>query len=150
MAFIARRGVSLLKPGLNEEEINDLTQNYINCIVFLRVCEDRDLEAYETLWSLAQKQDYRALVQTLQASDRKYDSGLFALDHIAELISNDNSAIWEIINQLYFPQSTYSFAVFSSDILGSIYEIFLSEKSKLAPTARPKFALKRNISIAMW
>ncbi|MHB9326819.1 Eco57I restriction-modification methylase domain-containing protein [Phytobacter ursingii] len=131
-----------LKPDLNEEDLNDLTQNYINCIVFLRVCEDRDLEAYETLWSLAQKHDYRALVQTLQASDRKYDSGLFALDHIEELISNDNSAIWEIINQLYFPQSTYSFAVFSSDILGSIYEIFLSEKIKISsngiPEIRPK------------
>jgi hypothetical protein len=29
---------------------------------------------------------------------------------------------------LYFPESTYSFSVFSSDILGNIYEIFLGEQ----------------------
>jgi type I restriction-modification system DNA methylase subunit len=35
---------------------------------------------------------------------------------------------WVIIKELYFPESPYSFSVFASDILGSIYEIFLSEK----------------------
>ncbi|MBY0486012.1 MAG: Eco57I restriction-modification methylase domain-containing protein, partial [Flavobacteriaceae bacterium] len=30
--------------------------------------------------------------------------------------------------QLYYPESPYSFAVFSSDVLGTIYEIFLSEQ----------------------
>lgn len=131
-----------LKPDLSAEALNDLTQNYINCIVFLRVCEDRDLEAYETLWSLAQKADYPALVKTLRASDKKYDSGLFALEYIDELIGNENSAIREIINQLYFPQSTYSFAVFSSDILGSIYEIFLSEKIVIGPDGTPEMRPK--------
>jgi hypothetical protein len=29
---------------------------------------------------------------------------------------------------IYYPESPYSFSVFSSDVLGSIYEIFLSEK----------------------
>ncbi|WP_157997467.1 Eco57I restriction-modification methylase domain-containing protein, partial [Escherichia coli] len=47
------------------------------------------------------------------------------------LLSNANSCIWSIIEQLYFPQSTYSFSVFSSDILGNIYEIFLSEKVRI-------------------
>jgi hypothetical protein len=29
---------------------------------------------------------------------------------------------------LYYPESPYSFSVFSSDILGDIYEIYLAEK----------------------
>lgn len=120
-----------IKPELNEEELNDLTQNYINCIVFLRVCEDRDLEEYETLYHFAQKKDYQSLVNKLQASDRKYNSGVFSLSYINELINNKQSCIWLIIEQLYFPQSTYSFSVFSSDILGNIYEVFLSEKVRL-------------------
>ena len=33
--------------------------------------------------------------------------------------------------QLYFPESTYSFSVFASDILGDIYEVFLSEQLKI-------------------
>ena len=120
-----------IKKELNEEKLNDLTQNYINSIVFLRVCEDRDLEEYETLHHYAQKKDYRALVARLKKSDKKYNSGLFSLEYIEELINNAESSIWTIIEQLYFPQSTYSFAVFSSDVLGNIYEVFLSERIRI-------------------
>jgi hypothetical protein len=117
-----------IKKELTEESLNDLAQNYINSIVFLRVCEDRDLEEYETLYHFAQEKDFNALVKKLKTSDKKYNSGLFSLEYVDELISNADSCIWSIIEQLYFPQSTYSFSVFSSDILGNIYEIFLSEK----------------------
>ncbi|HHX8576262.1 TPA: Eco57I restriction-modification methylase domain-containing protein [Vibrio alginolyticus] len=120
-----------IKKELSEEELNDLVQNYINSIVFLRVCEDRDLEDYETLYHFAQAKDFQSLVNKLESSDKKYNSGLFALAYIDELINNADSCIWSIIEQLYFPQSTYSFSVFSSDILGNIYEIFLSEKVRV-------------------
>lgn len=117
-----------IKKELTDENLNDLVQNYINSIVFLRVCEDRDLEEYETLYHFAKEKDFNSLVIKLKKSDKKYNSGLFSLSYIDELINNDNSCIWSIIKQLYFPQSTYSFSVFSSDILGNIYEVFLSEK----------------------
>ncbi|MFA1571899.1 Eco57I restriction-modification methylase domain-containing protein [Vibrio tasmaniensis 1F-187] len=120
-----------IKSKLSEENLNDLAQNYINSIVFLRVCEDRDLEEYETLYHFAQEKDFKSLVNKLKTSDKKYNSGLFALEYIDELINNTKSCIWSIIEQLYFPQSTYSFSVFSSDILGNIYEIFLSEKVRV-------------------
>ncbi|ENM5771824.1 Eco57I restriction-modification methylase domain-containing protein [Vibrio parahaemolyticus] len=120
-----------IKKELSEEELNDLVQNYINSIVFLRVCEDRDLEDYETLYHFAQSKDFQSLVNKLKSSDKRYNSGLFALAYIDELINNADSCIWSIIEQLYFPQSTYSFSVFSSDILGNIYEIFLSEKVRI-------------------
>ena len=45
-----------------------------------------------------------------------------------EIIGNVSSSFWSIIRELYFPQSPYSFAVLSSDILGKIYEIFLSQR----------------------
>ncbi|AXV64187.1 adenine methyltransferase [Pseudoalteromonas lipolytica] len=117
-----------IKTEISDLELNDLTQSYVNSIVFLRVCEDRSLEEFESLLSLSNEKDYAALVKLLHSADKKYNSGLFDLPYIDELISDKNSYIWEIIEQLYFPQSTYSFSVFSSDILGSIYEIFLAEK----------------------
>ncbi|WP_387465861.1 Eco57I restriction-modification methylase domain-containing protein [Photorhabdus sp. RM323S] len=120
-----------IKKELNEEKLNDLIQKYINSIVFLRVCEDRDLEDYETLYHYAEKKDYKSLVSKLHDADKKYNSGLFALEHIDELINNKESSIWTIIKQLYFPQSTYSFSVFSSDILGNIYEVFFGEKVRI-------------------
>ncbi|MFW1954492.1 Eco57I restriction-modification methylase domain-containing protein [Acinetobacter guillouiae] len=121
-----------IKPELNEEQLNDLTQDYINSIVFLRVCEDRELEDYETLYYLAKNKDFESLVHKLKKSDKKYNSGLFSLSYINQLINNQKSYIWTIIEQLYFPQSTYSFSVFSSDILGNIYEVFLSEKIRIS------------------
>lgn len=120
-----------IKNELSEEKLNDLAQNYINSIVFLRVCEDRDLEAYETLYYFAKKKDFQSLVKKLKLSDKKYNSGLFTLEYIDELLNNSISCIWSIIEQLYFPHSTYSFSVFSSDILGDIYEIFLSNKIRI-------------------
>ena len=117
-----------IKPDMSDLELNDLTQLYINSIVFLRVCEDRDLEEYETLFSFAENEDYQSLINKLQDSDKKYNSGLFNLKHINDFISDRNSYIWTIIKQLYYPESTYSFSVFSSEILGNIYEIFLGEK----------------------
>ena len=117
-----------IKPNISDLELNDLIQLYINSIVFLRVCEDRDLEEYETLFSFAEQEDYSSLITKLNNSDNKYNSGLFSLKYIDEFISDKNSYIWTIIKQLYYPESSYSFSVFSSDILGNIYEIFLGEK----------------------
>jgi Eco57I restriction-modification methylase len=124
---LAKNFISI-KPEIDDVELNDLTQSYINSIVFLRVCEDRDLEEYETLFSYAKNDDYRALISKLLDADKKYNSGLFDLPYINEFISDKNSYIFSIIYKLYFPESSYSFSVFSSDILGNIYEIFLGEK----------------------
>ncbi|WP_419764398.1 MAG: Eco57I restriction-modification methylase domain-containing protein [Arcobacter sp.] len=116
------------KRNLTIEELNDIVQSYINSIVFLRVCEDRDLETYKTLLNYADKNDFNSLINKFKESDKKYNAGLFNLDFVDEIISNNSSSFWAIIKQLYFPESTYSFSVFASDILGSIYEIFLAEQ----------------------
>lgn len=116
------------KQDLTIEELNDIVQSYINSIVFLRVCEDRDLETYKTLLNYADKNDFNSLINKFKESDKKYNAGLFNLDFVDEIISNNSSSFWAIIKQLYFPESTYSFSVFASDILGSIYEIFLAEQ----------------------
>lgn len=119
-----------IKPNLDDVALNDIVQSYINSIVFLRVCEDRNLEDYETLYYLSVSKNYKGLLQRLKIADQRYNSGLFKLEHIDEFFKNENSIIWEIIKQLYFPESIYSFSVFSSDILGNIYEVFLSKKIK--------------------
>ncbi|CAA0214282.1 Adenine-specific methyltransferase activity Eco57IA [Tenacibaculum maritimum] len=119
------------KPGIIEEELNDIVQRYINSIIFLRVCEDRNIETYKTLLSYADKEDFNAFINKFKEADKNYNAGLFNHPLIEEIISNNSSAFWTIIKQLYFPESSYSFAVFSSDILGNIYEIFLGEQLKI-------------------
>jgi len=116
------------KSELGDHELNDIVQSYINSIIFLRVCEDRNLETYKTLLNFADEEDFSSLIAKFEESDRKYNAGLFNHPLTKEVISNNSSVFWVIIKQLYFPESTYSFSVFSSDILGNIYEIFLSEQ----------------------
>ncbi len=116
------------KPTISIEELNDIVQSYINSIIFLRVCEDRNLETYKTLLTFADKNDFNSLIKKFKEADRKYNAGLFNHPLTDEIISNNSSGFWTIIEHLYFPESSYSFSVFSSDILGNIYEIFLGEQ----------------------
>ncbi len=118
-------------PEIDEFQLNDIVQSYINSIVFLRVCEDRNLEVYKTLLSLAENENFSSLVEKFRLSDIKYNAGLFSQPLSNEIISDNSSVFWRIIKQLYFPESSYSFSVFSSDILGHIYEIFLGEQLKI-------------------
>ncbi len=115
-------------PGIDEQQLNDIVQSYLNRILFLRVCEDRDLVVYQSLLSAANTSDFKALLKQFEVADKRYNSGLFDQLLKDQIIENVSSVFWTIIKQLYYPQSAYSFSVFSSDILGSIYEIFLSEK----------------------
>jgi len=116
------------KPDITIEELNDIVQSYINSIIFLRVCEDRNLETYKTLLNFADKNDFNSLIKKFKEADKKYNAGLFNHPLTDEIISDNSSAFWTIIEHLYFPESSYSFSVFSSDILGNIYEIFLGEQ----------------------
>lgn len=116
------------KPEFNNTYLNDLVQSYLNSIIFLRVCEDRDLEVYKTLLEYATNKDYQALIDKFIGADRKYNAGLFSHDMVEDVIKDNSSVFWTIIQELYQPKSKYSFSVFASDILGSIYEIFLAEQ----------------------
>ncbi len=109
-------------------ELNDTVHRYLNSIIFLRVCEDRNLEEYQSLLKMATEKDFDALINKFVESDKKYNSGLFDHQLVEEVVKNNCSAFWAIIQQLYFPESTYSFSVFGSDILGNIYEIFIGQQ----------------------
>ncbi len=116
------------EPNIDEQQLNDIVQNYLNRILFLRVCEDRNLEDYQTLLKFANTNDFKALIKKFQDADKRYNSGLFDQLLKDKIVENISSVFWTIIKHLYYPESPYSFSVFSSDVLGSIYEIFLSEK----------------------
>ena len=116
------------EPKIDEQQLNDVVQSYLNRVLFFRVCEDRNLEDYQTLLKFANANDFKALIKKFKQADKRYNSGLFDQLLKDKIVENVSSVFWTIIKQLYYPESPYSFSVFSSDILGSIYEIFLSEK----------------------
>ncbi|MCD4746181.1 MAG: Eco57I restriction-modification methylase domain-containing protein [Bacteroidales bacterium] len=116
------------KPKIDEQQLNDVVQSYLNRVLFLRVCEDRNLEDYQTLLKFANTNDFKALIKKFEQADKRYNSGLFDQLLKDKIVENISSVFWSIIRQLYYPESPYSFSVFSSDVLGNIYEIFISEK----------------------
>ena len=115
-------------PDLEIDYLGDIVQSYINKILFLRVCEDRNIETYQRLLTIADHNSHKELVAKFKEADNKYNSGLFEELISEDVIGNISSSFWMIIRQLYFPERPYSFTVLSSDILGRIYEIFLAEK----------------------
>ena len=117
-----------IKSDIDIDFLGDIVQSYINKILFLRVCEDRNIETYQVLLHIADHDNYAGLIAKFREADNKYNSGLFGELLSEDIIGNISSSFWTIIRQLYYPESPYSFTVLSSDILGRIYEIFLAQK----------------------
>lgn len=113
--------------GLDSEDINFLIQRLINRIIFLRICEDRTIEKFETLKNI---QDYSGLKQLFQQSDKRFNSGLFDFieDTLSLNITIDSDVLIEIFNELYYPLSPYDFTVVDPTILSQIYERFLGSR----------------------
>lgn len=109
---------------LGSEDINFLIQRLLNRIIFLRICEDRTIEKFETLKNI---QSYDELKALFRLSDKKYNSGLFDFieDNLSLNIQIDSEVLIEIFNELYYPLSPYDFTVVDPTILSQIYEKFL-------------------------
>ena len=110
------------------EAINYETQEIINQIIFLRICEDRNLPIYQKLNIIIEDTPSKLkndLQNIILRANKKYNSGLFKNYEL--MTSIDDSILKDIIRSLYYPVSPYDFSVISSNLLGDIYEIFLSE-----------------------
>ena len=125
------------KNKLKIHELNKAVQTLLDRIIFLRICEDRNIEDWQQLYKIASKNDiYRELLFLFDLSDKKYNSGLFSQKHdsLMRNILLDDDTLKKIILDLYPPNSEYNFAVLSVDILGSIYEKFLGKIITLTPS----------------
>jgi hypothetical protein len=145
--LLLARNIALRNISLTQEEINSAVQLIIDRIIFLRICEDRGIEQYETLHHLTEGEGiYPRLCAQFQRADEKYNSGLF---HFAEeagrdempdmltpgLIIDDN-VLKTIIHRLYYPESPYEFSVIPAEILGHVYEQFLGKVIRLTAAHR--------------
>jgi len=126
---------------LDEESLNIFVQRILNRIIFLRICEDRNLEIYETL---RQVESYQDLKKVFYGADQKYDSGLFELIDEQSIVISD-SLIVEIFRDLYYPNSCYEFSIVEPYIIGQIYELFLEEKAHISKEGVIKFTKKPEV-----
>ena len=129
--------------------LNDAVQLFINQIVFLRICEDKNLPTYHKLSEVIadEKELKHQLEKLFREADKKYNSGMFSGDYIIFDLTND--IIVNMIKGLYYPNSPYMFNIIEPNMLGKIYEMFLTEQlqfdgNRVILTAREK-CLNRSV-----
>lgn len=112
----------------NIDVLNDIVQEFINQIVFLRICEDRNLPLYHSLQENIKDKEklHSELKKMFKAADKRYNSGLFEKNKI--IFDLDNEVIKNIVEGLYYPQSPYLFNIIDPNMLGKMYEMFLTEE----------------------
>ncbi len=141
------KNFALRNPDLGMRELNFAVQRTIDRIIFLRMCEDRGVELYGQLQSLANGEAcYRRLCELFRLADERYNSGLFHFeperdraeppDEPTTSLALDDKPLKEIIRQLYYPESPYEFSVLPAEILGQVYEQFLGKVIRLTAGRR--------------
>lgn len=120
-------------PALSVVELSDLAQKVVNRIIFLRMCEDRGIEARETLRKVAGKQNSVELLTLFRRLNDRYNTGLFDVtqDHFHDRYDLNAALFHEFVEEVYSPASPYSFAVLDADFLGQVYEHFLAKRLEL-------------------
>lgn len=137
------RNLALRNPNLSQRDLNFAVQRTIDRIIFLRICEDRGIEHYETLRALQNgARVYPRLVEMFYRADERYNSGLFhfqqekdrpqnSIDELTPELNVDDAVLKAMIKSLYYPDSPYEFSVLPADILGQVYERFLGKVIRL-------------------
>ena len=111
---------------LSETYLNEIIQRFINQMIFLRICEDKNLPLYHKLEASLDENVKNKLLEIIKDADKKYNSGIFEDSEILEVIEDET--LTEVIKSLYYPISPYAFSILEPNILGEIYELFLTEK----------------------
>lgn len=131
---ILAKSIALRNDKLSNDDLNYAVQTIIDRIIFLRICEDRNLEASETLKGLLTYENvYKRLINLFKQADDRYNAGLFDFikDQITTKLKIDDKVFEEIIGQMYYPASPYVFSQMPIEILGQVYEQFLGKVIRL-------------------
>ncbi|MHB1034587.1 MAG: Eco57I restriction-modification methylase domain-containing protein [Pirellulales bacterium] len=110
--------------------LTEATQRLIDRLVFMRVCEDRDVIAWgqlrETVNEAAEHRLdlYAALLTQFREFDSQYNGYLFK-PHFNEQLQLPAQLLADFIRSLYPPEGPYRFDAIGDDLLGIIYERFL-------------------------
>jgi len=129
--------------------LNTAVQKIIDRIIFLRIAEDRNIEEYNNLGKIgADGNIYKKLDEYFQLADKRYNSGLFAIENWLSDLKIDDKILKDIIKSTYFPESPYEFSVLPVEILGNIYEQFLGKVIRLTASHEAKIEEKPEVKKA--
>jgi predicted type IV restriction endonuclease len=125
------------KNYLSQEVIDEIVQNLIDRLIFIRSVEDRGLEPLYYLKSLeadvrqqgTKLQLFPYLLEKFKDFNNKYDSKLFEPNLLEKEGAFSDDVLRRVILALYSgvegTQDKYMFDIIPGDLLGSIYEQYL-------------------------
>ena len=119
--------------NLTEGDLDESVQRILDRLIFIRNCEDRELEPrnlisnYRQWTSRGRGKLVKSLREDFAYFNEEYNSKLFA-EHLCDSLEIDNEVLEDIIVGLYFTKDraiSYDFSIIDADILGTIYEQYL-------------------------
>ncbi|MEM5792748.1 MAG: N-6 DNA methylase [Candidatus Aenigmatarchaeota archaeon] len=122
-----------LDKRLTQQELDESVQRMLDRLIFIRSCEDRELEEKILLsrlreWkSKGSGQLIKSLREVFAYFDKEYNSEIFK-ESLADQVNIDNDVLKEIIEGLYYTKDEsiyYDFSAIEADVLGNIYEQYL-------------------------
>ncbi|MFT4289496.1 Eco57I restriction-modification methylase domain-containing protein [Nocardioides sp.] len=116
--------------GLSAAEVGRRTQRLLNALLFLRVCEDRNIGQYEALLKSAEDDK---LLDAFRDADRAFNAGLFDVLTTTTLSS---TVLRSVVREMYWPRSQFAFGVLRPDILAEVYEQYLAERVEVDGSRR--------------
>ncbi|MBL7815776.1 MAG: N-6 DNA methylase [Saprospiraceae bacterium] len=138
-------GIHKSNSNIDSATLNYAVQQTIDRILFLRICEARNIETSKKLFlKIAGVQNaYDNLLTYYFEANNRYNSGLFDFkkDTVSTHIKIDDFTLSTIINELYQPP--YRFDVMPVEIIGNAYEQFLGneirvERNKIIIEQKPE------------
>ncbi len=114
---------------LTDEELDEGVQRILDRLIFIRTAEDRDIvnRVLESITRGGKNGYYKQLVKIFRNFDIEFDSKLFT-PHYSEEWKLDDMTVEAVLKGLYETTDgyRYDFSVISADVLGGIYEQYLS------------------------
>lgn len=110
------------------EKVERLTQKILDRLIFIEVCNDKDIISCDILGSIlySKRNKYEELKSKFKELDEKFDSDLFADDVDIDSLEIDDVPMEEIIRGI----NHIDFSGLSVHIIGEVYENYLGELLK--------------------
>ena len=124
------------KKNLTEEQLDESVQRILNRLIFIRNCEDRDLEEKKLWEAKNEAKVWKKVKEVFSDYDKDYDSKLFTYDltdpknlHLCDTLDIEDSVLRTILDELYQTKDravSYDFKIIPANVIGTVYEQYLS------------------------
>ena len=122
--------------------LSECIQRILDRILFVRICEDRDIDTGRSLSALADDWEenrdnttplYGTLVAHFNQLDASFNGQLFRAGHLSEKLFVPNQFLIDLIRDLSKDDSDYLFNTIPVEILGTVYEQFIGKTVEVSP-----------------